>query len=112
MYEIISPPRLAGSSGRAASSRIALDQPARFCEISPLLEGASEMRCHLNLCNWTFATLLFLATAAGCASDQAVPQAASSADPLAAQARLLRNSDGERQGTGLSSTARDIEKDF
>jgi hypothetical protein len=55
---------------------------------------------------------LFLALAAGCASDQSVSKTASSGDPLAAQARRFRNTDGDRDGTGLSSESREIEKDL
>jgi hypothetical protein len=58
------------------------------------------------------AVLLGLTMTAGCASDQSPPKTASSTDPLAAQARRFRNSDGNRDGTGLSSQSRDVEKDL
>jgi hypothetical protein len=126
MYELISSPRLAGSRGRRFSPQIALDQRRQFCEIyaaiSPLSEGAAGMRLRLKLQlshrNWaatallSLATFLGLATMAGCASDQVAPKTASSADPLAAQARRFRNSDGDRVGTGLTSRTRDVEKDL
>jgi hypothetical protein len=49
---------------------------------------------------------------AGCASEQSVPKTASSADPLASQARRMRKTDADHDGTGLSSQSRDIEKDL
>jgi hypothetical protein len=80
--------------------------------ISPPAEGAIDMRIHSIFRNWAIAALLCLATFAGCASEQAAPKTDSGADPLAAQARRFRNSDGDRDGTGLTSRTRDVEKDL
>jgi outer membrane murein-binding lipoprotein Lpp len=58
------------------------------------------------------AALSGLLLLAGCASDQAMPKTASSADPLASQARRMRSGEADRDGSGLSSQSRDVEKDL
>jgi outer membrane murein-binding lipoprotein Lpp len=70
------------------------------------------MRFTWTICRGAAAGLVGLTLLAGCASEQAVPKTASSADPLASQARRMRAADVDRDGTGLSSQSRDIEKDL
>jgi len=66
-----------------------------------------------TLCRGAAATIVCLALAAGCASEKTVPKTASSADPLATQARRMRAADpADQPGTGLSSRSRDVEKDL
>ena len=70
------------------------------------------MRLVRSLCRISIAVLSLLALAAGCASDPGGSKTASSGDPLASQARRMRSSDGDREGTGLSEQSRDIERDL
>jgi hypothetical protein len=78
------------------------------------MEGVAKMRFIRKIGSLAAAVLLCMAMLTGCASDQVASKTASSADPLAAQARHLRSSqgDGDFIGTGLSSKARDIERDL
>jgi hypothetical protein len=74
------------------------------------------MRFQSKFCHSTFAAIAGLALAIGCASEKTVPKtvrkAATSANPLAGQARRMRDSEGDLPGTGLSSRSRDIEKNL
>jgi hypothetical protein len=116
MYELISSHSFVRSRALAAAAQIALDQRPRFCEISdmtsPRKEGAIDMCFHRTLGSLTSALILCLATMAGCASDQTMSKTAASADPLASQARRMRGGEADRDGTGLSSRTRDVEKDL
>jgi outer membrane murein-binding lipoprotein Lpp len=71
-----------------------------------------DMHVHLIIRHLTAAALLCVAMLAGCASDQTMSKTASSGDPLASQARRMRNGEADRDGSGLSSQSRDIEKDL
>ncbi len=70
------------------------------------------MRFFWNLGRAAAAALVFLALAAGCASDQGTSKSASSGNTLAAQARQMRSLDGNGGGGTFSERARDVEKDL
>jgi hypothetical protein len=55
--------------------------------------------------------IVALGTLVGCVSESVIPKAGDGKS-LPSQARKIRGSSAEREGTGLSSEARDIEKDL
>ncbi len=96
-----------------------MDEKPRLCEILAAIsyrpESADTMFFNWQIRRLAVSGLIGFAMLAGCASEQAMPKTASSASGapgLASQARRMRSGEADRDGSGLSSQSRDVEKDL